>query len=90
MMKFIVWLLLAFLWAAWLIFFIEGAQFAYAFTHSFWSAVLPGSPVGLNAEEQLDWAEAVALLWGTPLVFGILTWLSVRRWRGAKRNTFNA
>jgi hypothetical protein len=82
-------LLLALLWAAWLLFSVESAQFAYAFTHSIWS-VLPGSPASLNPKETVDWAGAVALLWGTPLVLGVLTWLSVRRWRSAVRKKLNA
>jgi hypothetical protein len=69
-------LLLALLWGLWLYFFIGVCRFAYAFTHNVAEAILPGSPVGLDARETWDWIESVALLYGTPVLLGVLTWWS--------------
>jgi hypothetical protein len=71
-------LLLTVLWALWVYFFIGVSMFAYAFTHSISGAVLPGSPIGLDRRETAEWVEAVALVYGTPLVLTALTWWWIR------------
>jgi hypothetical protein len=78
-------LLLAFLWGLWLYLFVGAARFAYAFTHNIPEAVLPGSPAGLDLSDSIEWTKAVALLWGTPILLGILTWRSLRRGHSSSR-----
>ena len=81
MMRYFIFLLLTLLWGLWLYFFIAVANFAYAFTHDVSEAVLPGSPIGLDLNESVDWAAAVALLWGTPVLLAVLTWRALRHRR---------
>jgi hypothetical protein len=70
--------LLALLWALWAYFFVECTRFAYAFTHNIFTAALPGSPIGLDRQETIEWGESVSLVDGTPIILAIVTWRLLR------------